>query len=126
MRHKVFVYGTLRKNRGNHGHLTGSTYLGEATVDGYDMYDLGYFPAACIGTKKVHGEVYEISDKTFQRLDLLEGYPKYYTRIKETTLGGDLVWIYLQTRQKIGDDSRLVEGGDWGAYRDSQGHALFH
>lgn len=88
---KVFVYGTLKRGEPNHHWLTEaekgfSRFLTEATT-------LTKFPLV-IGTRynipfllnkpntgnHIQGEVYEVDEKMFANLDILEDYPKYYDR----------------------------------------------
>jgi gamma-glutamylcyclotransferase (GGCT)/AIG2-like uncharacterized protein YtfP len=93
---KVFVYGTLKKGHGNHRLLRNSEFLGRAVVHGqWQMADLGAFPAvvdaASVGP--VFGEVYLIDAEVFASLDLLEGYPTFYTRTKVGTPYGR-AWMY--------------------------------
>ena len=83
-KHKVFVYGTLKRGYGNHRLLQGSTYLGKAktqkrwTMIGKDMgfpYVIEQHDA--IGGH-IEGEVYLVSDRVLNTLDILEGVPNHY------------------------------------------------
>ena len=40
--YKVFTYGTLMKGQRNHFYVADSTYLGDAILEGYGLYDTGY------------------------------------------------------------------------------------
>ena len=53
----AFVYGTLMKNQRNHGYLKDAIYIGEGTIDGYQMYDLGTYPGIIKGKA---GNVHEL------------------------------------------------------------------
>jgi gamma-glutamylcyclotransferase (GGCT)/AIG2-like uncharacterized protein YtfP len=102
MMHKVFVYGSLKKGFGNHSLLTDSHYLGP-------------YPGVVSGEGIIHGELYEVDDTTFSRLDRLEGYPSFYGR-EETpiNIGEDQViaWMYtLPDTWHTG--SRVIESGVW-------------
>ena len=130
MKHKVFVYGSLRKGLGNHGHLAGSHFLGDAALKNHDMHDYGYFPAIVQGSGTVQGEVYEVGDRTLHRLDLLEGHPKFYVRVRAWVTGqeigdGELVWVYIMQPEKV-DGMTKVDGGDWVAYRRRQPNTMVH
>lgn len=92
---KVFVYGTLKRGFGNNLLLSDAKYLGEDSLEGYDMLDLGWYPAIKRGTGTVHGEVYEISPHILKRLDSLEGTPSYYARTTAITKGKHEVHVYV-------------------------------
>lgn len=87
---RVFVYGTLKKGKGNHRLLTEATFLGRAKIKGpYLLVSLGGFPGV-IKTqdgveREVSGEVYQINDDILQSLDWLEGHPRFYERHKVRT-----------------------------------------
>jgi gamma-glutamylcyclotransferase (GGCT)/AIG2-like uncharacterized protein YtfP len=76
--HAFFVYGTLKRN-----HLRSGIWpkkpvcIHQATVAG-DLYDLGPYPAACDGSGRILGEVWEIYPGDIQEtcsvLDRIEGY----------------------------------------------------
>jgi gamma-glutamylaminecyclotransferase len=81
--HRVFVYGTLKKNGKLHHYLKSSEFLGDATISGFKLYDVSWFPGIkpAEGEKNiVHGEVYAIDDKTLKTLDMVEGAPTLYRR----------------------------------------------
>lgn len=42
---RVIVYGSLRRKQGNHHWMTYAQLLGEHSLEGYELYDLGYYPA---------------------------------------------------------------------------------
>lgn len=74
--HKLFVYGTLKKGKGNHGYIGGSSVVSRRTfVEGYQMYSLGGFPGVVKDDSSlIYGEVYSIDNKTLEGCDYLEGY----------------------------------------------------
>lgn len=45
-KHRVAVYGTLKRGMSNHGLLRQSRFLGEESLTSLTLYDLGLFPAA--------------------------------------------------------------------------------
>lgn len=85
MTHYVFVYGTLKNSRGNHGVLHGGSqepvFLGDAmTIDPFVMTTCG-FPyvikpefADGISAQHIKGELYLVDDDTMPGLDMLEGF----------------------------------------------------
>lgn len=79
---KVFVYGTLKQGKGNHQwYLTDSNFLGSGSIEGYDLYDLGPFPAIVPqlnpDNSKVYGELYEVTNDVLAGLNGLEGYREH-------------------------------------------------
>lgn len=118
---KVFVYGTLLKGEYNNRHLETSNLLGNAEVSGLEMRNLGPFPActpSLIADRKVVGEVWEIDEETFARLDRLEGYPRFYNRMEVETPYG-IAWVYIID---IPDPHwAVIESGSWKQYREERG-----
>ena len=109
---KVFVYGSLREGLGNHALLENSVKLGEFRLElPYAMYSLGGYPALVVdeAVNLITGEVYEIDQPTFERLDWLEGYPRYYDRtLIDTPLGQAWMYFINENTYQI-----RVESGDW-------------
>ncbi|MGI1659729.1 MAG: gamma-glutamylcyclotransferase family protein [Desulfitobacterium sp.] len=86
----VFVYATLLRGNSNHAHyLEESRYLGEAVLQGYSLYNLGYYPGVkpC-ETDKVKGELYQVDKETLLRLNHLEGEGHLYALKQESVLIG--------------------------------------
>lgn len=127
MKHKIFVYGTLMKNRCNHDYyLCGQEYLGQAVLHGYGLYDLGSYPGIVPeADEKVLGEVYAVDEKTLERLDYLEGNGWLYTRQKaEVLLNGEwtgievYVWnSRVQPESKVGFNFQPWEEKKTGRYQ---------
>lgn len=124
---KVAVYGSLLKGFGNSALLSNSELLGTTIIEGFDMYSLGAFPAITPNTEdkpRIQVEVYEVDDLVMQRLDTLEGYPRFYNRMKveyDLGKGTESAWIYFieninNYRQNQAPLPR-VECGSWREYR---------
>lgn len=118
MTHTVFVYGTLLSGLRNHHCLTGARFLGTGSAYGVELFDVGPFPAVVKSPRKaVRGELYQVSDNTLARLDILEGVPHLYTRqVVECDLDYDNdaeieAFIYIWA----GDKKRLtpIKSGDY-------------
>ena len=113
MNQLVAVYGSLREGFGNHSLLEGATKLSKESITGeYTMLDLGAFPGVILeGNTPLVVEVYQVDEPTFNRLDMLEGYPSFYNRKKISTSAGE-AWIYfLEGRE--GWSNSYVKSGDW-------------
>lgn len=80
----VFVYGTLMEGMCNHDLLDGAEYAGGAEIFGYDLYDLGPYPAIKPAEEDdasghmVKGEVYLVDADTLRCLHQLEGEGELY------------------------------------------------
>lgn len=83
-KHRVFVYGTLKRGIHNHRLLETSEYIGEGfTVEKFRMYTTGFpvlFESDHPDAKSVFGEVYDVDDDTLKRLDQLEAEGRMYDR----------------------------------------------
>ena len=99
---KVFVYGTLMKNEPNHHFLEDSRFLGVSAIKGYEMYNVGWYPAIIPGEGTVPGELYEVPEWDMKYIDGLEGEGSLYIRKCETTTGNDLAYIYEYAQDTTG------------------------
>lgn len=112
--HLVFVYGSLRQGHGNHHLLEGSCFYGTGrTVNNYAMYMISGYPYVTSSEERypVIGELYGVDEDMLERLDKMEGHPRYYVR-KETsvTIKGEpyTAWMYLRDPPGI-----LMSSGDF-------------
>jgi gamma-glutamylcyclotransferase (GGCT)/AIG2-like uncharacterized protein YtfP len=122
---KVFVYGTLQQEFGNHIWMenAGGVFLSKAvTVDNYPLIvnGLPYLMDEKGEGKRVHGEVYEVSD--IIPLDHLEGHPSFYERRQREVELEDgstlLVWMYfLNGRDWTNSDGKIY----WSSYTEALG-----
>lgn len=103
----VFVYGTLKRGRGNNRLLSTSTYIGEtSTKEKFALGNVGFpyaFPESIVPDKyskllfPVRGEVWKIEDhSSADSLDHLEGYPVHYDRTIIETQDYGKAWMYTQ------------------------------
>uniref|UniRef100_A0A914VZE8 Gamma-glutamylcyclotransferase family protein n=1 Tax=Plectus sambesii TaxID=2011161 RepID=A0A914VZE8_9BILA len=108
--HLVFVYGTLKAGEPNHSVMadeaTGrAEFMGTGTMmKKYPLvigsrYNIPFLLAHEGVGNNVQGEVYAVDDEKMKALDILEAYPRFYTRTQEPILlaTGDTVvaWTYL-------------------------------
>tara|TARA_B100001057_G_C22423839_1_gene784641 strand:+ start:155 stop:568 length:414 start_codon:yes stop_codon:yes gene_type:complete len=94
----VFVYGTLMSGNSTRGlnMFPGTQLVGKAETKNanFSLWDLGNFPAVSTrGDNKIQGEVWNVSQETFDTLDQIEGYPNFYTRQQVETTQGK-AWMY--------------------------------
>lgn len=115
---RVFVYGSLKAGQSNHRLLVagGATLLGTDTLSGaYRLVDFGAYPGLVrLGdgsNENVHGEVYQIDDEILASLDILEGHPHYYERIKvQGRFKG--TWVYMLP-SGFADEGEHCAEGEW-------------
>ncbi len=111
---RVFVYGTLKRGYGNHRllELGRARFLGRDKIEGA-MHNYGSFPAVTLGQPgTVHGEVYEVSAATLERLDRLEGTPSFYQRTRVSMSTGENAWAYVMNPERVAG-KRRVPSGHW-------------
>lgn len=114
---RVFVYGSLKRGKHNHGLLAQSRHLGRAYIDGkYRLISLGAFPGVVEDDRLetdgiVGGEIYQVSDDVLRSLDYLEGHPRFYERRKVTTSHG-AAWCYFLPQPYI-EKYPIVDNGIW-------------
>lgn len=118
-KHRVFVYGTLKRGQSAHSFLEASPQI----ITGVST--LGILrPSAGVANSfpcfvkdsicRVYGEIYEIDDRVLSHLDRYEGIDSgLYTREKVDT-GYGPAWIYVWgEKEPIKDDTLCVQYGRW-------------
>lgn len=105
---KIFVYGTLRKNHGNHFLLQDSVYLGQAKTEPKYTLACSGIPYLINGTEEVVGELYEVPPHVLNDLDMLEGHPDCYTR-KDINLIFNDEPIKAQAYHWLHDDKKDIK-----------------
>ncbi|MGC7872075.1 gamma-glutamylcyclotransferase family protein [Desulfosporosinus sp. SYSU MS00001] len=110
----IFVYGTLLSGRVNHPRfLKDQQFLGSAILEGYNLYNIGWFPGAIKSGKsddKVRGEVYRIDDNTLRRIDFLEDNGELYLRRYEKVkmIDGSTLEAFVYEFQKEVQEENMV------------------
>lgn len=112
--HLIFAYGSLRQGHGNHHLLEGAYYYGTGrTLNNYAMYMVSGYPYVTSSEARypITGELYGVDEDTLEKLDKMEGHPRYYVR-KETAvlIKGEpfSAWMYIRDPQGI-----LMVSGDY-------------
>ena len=107
MKHRVYVYGTLRLGGNHYYYVRGK------------MYNIGWFPGVILGEGggMVVCEVLEVDDEGLARLDQLEGYyensPENSLYIRREHNDG---WIYEYNKEV--DPDSLIKNGNWLTFTD--------
>lgn len=113
---RIIVYGSLRREQGNSHWMTNAQWLGEYKINGYELYDLGHYPAVIIGDGEVNCEVYRIDSSILSELDELKANTRDYRRQLISTPYGS-AWLYLY--QLPVEGLRRIHSGDW-LHRDDK------
>ncbi|NJN14233.1 MAG: gamma-glutamylcyclotransferase [Planctomycetes bacterium] len=110
MKPLLAVYGLLRRGERLSGILRESRLLETTTLPGFDLYDLGDYPAAVPGTGGITVEVYELpGDSLLALLDEAEGVHEVPPLYRRERVGE---WhLYLYARPLVG--SPRIPSGDW-------------
>lgn len=83
----IFTYGTLMKGQSNHSRfLSDNQFVESGKIEGYEMYDLGWFPGIIAGDGTVYGEVYAVSDEDLVAINRLEGEGDLYIKTEVKVL----------------------------------------
>jgi gamma-glutamylcyclotransferase (GGCT)/AIG2-like uncharacterized protein YtfP len=99
--HILFVYGTLKRNFGNHHYLRNGEYLGKGrTQSKYAMYISGIpYVVKEQPVSFIHGELYQVNSIQLERIDRLEGHPEWYCREQVQIIDEQkqlvTAWMYL-------------------------------
>ena len=106
---RIFVYGSLKKNKKLHNYLKTAKFIGKAeTCFSYPLIlsKSCWYPYLLNiknTGKRVKGEVYEINYNLLKRLDRLEEVPHYYIRKKicvKIKNKSYFVWCYFAKKNK--------------------------
>ena len=111
----VFVYGSLRRGRSNHGQMAGCQWQGNGELRGFALYDLGPFPMAVACEEsdcRLVGEVYAVTAEQLAHLDRFEGVPRLYERLERVLVDGRRVWLYVGRARQVRSVQRLPSG-EW-------------
>lgn len=120
MAHRVFVYGSLKREFHNHDILVrnGAEFVKETrTSDAeFDLFAMagGSFPAVTRGHASIQGELYIVDDSTMRDLDRLEGNGHFYQR-ELVYLDGEEepAWMYViihcESRSRFNVDMDVID-----------------
>ena len=107
---RIFVYGSLRRKQGNSHWMTNAQWLGDHTVENFQLFSIGHYPGAVPGEGEVLGEVYRIDASTLAELDALRTKGGEYRRqLIQTPFGS--AWMYVYEREVKGLER--IETGNW-------------
>lgn len=133
--YRVFVYGTLRQHESNHYLLKEARCVSRQCWTNGIIYDIGYrYPVMVVSTsKRVYGEVYEVTAQQFERLDMLEGYKgegkdnlyERITQVVHTDFDTIEAYVYVYSPANIYELDEIMFG-DWKCNRYLQQDELLY
>jgi gamma-glutamylaminecyclotransferase len=112
---RIFVYGTLRRGLWNHHWLMNSRYIGNGkTCNKYALYaDTIPYVFKSESVSPIHGEVYDVDEKTLTHIDRLENHPAWYRReLVDICLEDETIiraWLYFFPE----NNGSLIKTGDY-------------
>jgi gamma-glutamylcyclotransferase (GGCT)/AIG2-like uncharacterized protein YtfP len=100
---KYFAYGMNTNLAEMASRCPGAVNLGPAQIEGYEFVFRTHADIAAKKGAVCQGVLWEIDDDNLDALDMLEGYPTYYTRFSvavTTTEGTATTLIYQMNNQQ--------------------------
>lgn len=113
---RLFVFGTLRPDVGNsQAGRFGLREIRPASLPGYDLYSLGWFPGIVPGKGTVSGWLMEVAGEFLPLLDQYEGTSRGLNERVVVALDDETTaWVYrLQQAAVPLAHEELISGGDW-------------
>ena len=112
---KIAVYGSLRKGEFNFEVFqlcfSGKVeFLGTTTLHGYDLYSLGSFPAAVVGSNDIVVDLLDVDARVFSVIQEMEFSAGYYEDSVEIEGENYGIFLYPDVPQI---HYGLIESGDW-------------
>ncbi|MDT8860654.1 gamma-glutamylcyclotransferase [Alkalihalobacillus sp. MEB130] len=124
-KHRVFVYGTLRKGGANDHYLNGATCICERCWVYGALHDtsFGYPVLKETEQRRIIGELYEVSNEQLAQLDVLEDFiatreSNEYERVVRTvfTEKSESEAFFYIAGKRLEQVDRLIKENDWLAY----------
>lgn len=113
MSERLFVYGSLKRGLQNpiERFVPDAKFVSDAELQDFSLHKVSWFPGI-VESKgdKVIGEVYEIPQAEFVKLDRYESAPHLFKRQIVSTSIGD-TWVYVYNG--IPKEGTKVETGVW-------------
>lgn len=100
---KYFAYGMNTNNVQMDSRCPGAVNLGSAEIEGYEFVFRTYADIAAKKDAVCQGVLWEIDEDNLYALDMLEGYPTYYTRFSvavTTNDGTTTALVYQMNNQE--------------------------
>jgi gamma-glutamylcyclotransferase (GGCT)/AIG2-like uncharacterized protein YtfP len=107
----ALFYGSLKKREFNFDRFGAGTqkFIKTVELDGYDLYDLKYYPGLTKGKGRVTFELHEVDDRAFDSISRMEAGAGY--SLGEEKVDGKEAAVFFYE----GDLSeyKKIESGNW-------------
>jgi gamma-glutamylcyclotransferase (GGCT)/AIG2-like uncharacterized protein YtfP len=128
---RILVYGTLKRGHANHRliEMAKGVFLGYDKISGpFRMVNMTGFPGIIIedcdndgvlNTSTVRGELWGVDPEGLAAIDMLEGHPSFYKRVKWWTDSEKRAWVYtlsphwLSNMRVYTTADRTIKEGIW-------------
>ncbi len=121
------VYGSLRAGQYNYDRIRniypdGFKFVEQSTISGYEMFDLGAYPAIAESTndKIIHIEIIECSNNAYHYIEAMErgaGYEEKSIKIGDKSC---ILFYWNDLNYLKRYSNGLVESGDWVEHLDNR------
>ena len=82
-------------------------------INGYDMYDVGWYPAIIPGFNSIRGELYNVPKEDMSVIDTLEGEGVLYIKKCEIVTDSKGITSFAFVYVYLGDCSDLKRISSW-------------
>ena len=116
MKKVIITYGTLRKEGVLYKSFLGekkSRYLWGGKIKGFDLYDLGSYPAVIKGNGEVVIEVFEVSEEIFKAIERMEKSSGYSQKEVIVNKIKGTIWFFDKEILKRYRRAKKIEHGDY-------------
>ena len=125
MTNTIFVYGTLKRGSFNNYLLEDSEFIGDVTTKYpylliHDSLPFLIKDSHHVHSKIIKGELYEVTDDIFKKLDELEGHPTFYKRQCIWVINKNRMiyaWCYFANDNFIYKEDCFIDNGEWEGMR---------
>ena len=118
--HYCLMYGSLRRyskrgyNFNRFAQYGEQIYIRDVKLNGYEMYDLGAYPAVCVGTGIIKCELHAVTNEVFNYIEAMELRVGYFPKTIKLNIdfNDEEVIIFLYPKRLLNGVKKVV-GGDW-------------
>jgi gamma-glutamylcyclotransferase (GGCT)/AIG2-like uncharacterized protein YtfP len=114
----LFVYGNLMQYESSSEKISNGVFIGDSTLNGFDMYNCGRLPGIIEGESQIKGELYEIDDLLEREIDSFEGYLENdnstYSKIQVSVTCNNKIYndVYVYVLNSVKGYTK-INSGDW-------------